>query len=437
MTMKKLSKQEIARVEALVTELCATPEVLDKTLAEEFGEKGGEIRADLERGVDKFYQLYNGKLDQGTLRNKLTENMKDMSQTQRYTYLLNLTLALTQVCGNIVEGPEWNEALEAHQAILDAVRAGTLDEQNAVVSASLDEMLNMIVEQSDAFAVLFLGDLPYEELLEACVDGDPAEIQALAANTRGVAVSMSAALYILHQKNQLPSLEGAEISPEDMGVMSASLLEIDAAHKCGSWERAKDIIQRAARAAVTLLVASPSLLGTTVSVVVLLSLLTSFSTIWMLIGGAVLFINARMRLHQVKEHIEPICNAGGELLDTALDKAKDLCASFKDWVSDTILPRVIPVWHRFRDFAVNKVILPAAAFLLQAVPTVKDTVKGWINKLREKAESFRETVEDYAAQADQEETQEPGGILLLNEDEYTDEEETVPPEDHQEGPVVI
>lgn len=387
--MKNLSKKEIDAVDKLYSALCASPDALDIELKVLSNENAPQIKQDLVTGVDKFYSLYSKDVDEKTVRNLLEQNMKGMTKVKQYSYLSNILVALTHVCGNIIEGDKWSSALDEHRVILKAVDMGLMDEDSSEIQAGIDSMLGLISGNLEACSVLLIGEPPYEKLFSACLTEDPATIQSLAANTRSSAVNMAAALYILQERGELASLGDTKIPPQDMGVMAASLLEIDAAHKSGSWDVAKKIVEKVSKTAMILLVTSPDLLKDAVFLA-FVGLLTNFSTIWMLIGGAILAINIRIRHNVVTPHMEPIFKVGAKIMETGLDMVRKISHKFSEWIQTTVLFKAVPMWKKCSHFAVNEILIPAAAFLIKAKDEVLrradiafDKVEAAFNRMKE------------------------------------------------------
>lgn len=424
--MKALTKEEIQRVEAQYSVFCGNAETLGEALREQFGDDAGEVQRKLEQGVDKFYETFSGTVSERTLQDKLEENMRAMTPKEKYLYLSNLLLALTQVCGAMVEGPEWNEALNDNKITLAGLASGAIPEDSAELETGIGDMLKLVAEQSHAFSALFIGAPSYQKLMQTCLtEENPAVVKAVAANTRQSAVNMAAALYLLQERDSLPSLKGVKIPPEEMGVMSASLLEMDAAQKSGSWERAKAIVEKAAKTAITLLVASPALIADAAALL-LVGMLLSLPNIGALILGAILLVNARIHFQSVKAHLEPALNAGAKALDVTLDKVKDGWTSFQNWVSDSVLSKALSVWRRCRDFTVNSLMLPAAAFLLKSKSQIAEkwgvsvqAVKRFFNRAANHAADFMDRAAEYDASETPTETD--GELEPLDEAEYAEE----------------
>lgn len=399
--MKRLNEKEIQKVEKLYTSLCEAPENCARQLEVHFPGNADHILEAITSGVDKFYDLYKQDIDPKTIQDLMGKNMQGMTDIQCYKYFSNLMLALTHVCGAIVDDPEWNTMLEEHQTMLKAIEMGLVTEDSKELWDGLEEMRSLILANITEFSVLFIGEPPYEALVEACKVGDAASVQALAVNTRESAVNMAASLYILQESGELHSLGNNRIPPEEMGVMAASLLEIDAAVKSGVWETAKDAIEKAARTAVLLIVTSPEIVKDVVCLSIV-ALLTNFSLFWMLIAGAVLFINTRVHQRSVEEYLEPVFNVGAKVLSTALEQAEKISCRFTEWIQTTVIPTAVPVWERCRDFTVQRLLLPAGDFLLRAKETVLsiagiayEKIQASMTWLRERAQNLGEQIQEY------------------------------------------
>lgn len=363
--MRKLSKREIAAVEKMFTSLCTSQDSLDHELEALFKENSAQVKQSIMNGVDKFYTLYSKDVDEKTIRNMLEHNMEGMSKIKQYSYLSNLLVALTHVCGNILEGEKWSKLLEEHRVVLKAIEMGLMEENGEEVQKGINDMLELVTSNIEACSVLFIGEPPYEKLFSACLTEKPETVEALAVNTRSSAVNMAAALYILQERGELPSLGDTRIPPQEMGVMAASLMEIDAAHKSGSWDGAKKVIEKAAKTATILLVTSPDILKDTVFFT-FVGLLTNFSVLWMLIAGVILAINVRIRHNTVKEHMEPVFKVGAKMMKTGLDMVQKISHKFSEWIETSMLSKALPVWRKCSDFAVNGILIPAATFLVRA-----------------------------------------------------------------------
>lgn len=416
--MKKLNKEEIAKVEKLYSRLCISTDMLEGELEKQFKGNAAQIESSIENGVDSFYALFQKELNENTICGLMKQNMEGMSNIKKYSYLSNLILALTNVCGNILEGPEWKDVLEEHQAILKATDIGLLTDESEEVKNGIDEMMGLITRNIKEFSVLFIDEPPYEKLLNACMTEDASAVKALAANTRSSAVNMAAALYILQEQGVLTSLGKEKILPQDMGVMAASLMEIDAAHKSGNWEKAKGIIEKAARSAMTLLVTSPDLMKNA-AFFSLIAIISNFSILWMFISGSILFVNMRIHQNNAKNYLDPVLNTGAKVLSVTLDKVYDISHKFTEWIQTEVVPSALPVWNRCVDFTVNRLLIPAASFLLKAKDSVVRAAGITVEKIQEsltwlgrRAADFGDRVKDYYAGSDSE-----GENEDINEDE--------------------
>lgn len=359
-----LSKQETDLVHKLFNELCESEDQLAKELENRF-ENAGDVLQELETGVDRFYQLYSRDVDRDTLRKTLEESMAAMSNLEKYKYLSNVLLAITHIGGNVYEGAAWAETLEEHETVLTTIEMGLYSEDSDEVKNGIDEMLEHIMANAEAFSVILIDDPAFAELQEACMTEDPAQVQALAANTRQASINMAAALYILQEDGKLPSLGDTHYAPQDMGVITASLLEIDAAQKSGSWEYAKKVIIKAAKVATLLLLTSPAVILST-TLLSIVGLLTNFATLWLLISGAVLLTNLHVHVQNLKDRLSPVFRTGAKLLNATLDTAKTVCTHYSSWIQSTVLPQTMPVWERCRTYAMERLIVPAAAWVLGA-----------------------------------------------------------------------
>ena len=254
------------------------------------------------------------------------------------------------------------------------------------------------------------------------------QVKALAVNTREAAVNMAAALYTLHAEKKLSSLGKGTIQPEDFGVMAASSLEMDAAVKdaaaSGSWSVAKDMIAKASKAAVTLLVASP-VLAEGALFLWLLSILASFSNVVLLIGGAIVFINLKARMDQVKEQLQPLFRAGARIVDATLDKVHSVYSRVAAWTDVNVVPRVLPLWKQCSGFVMNRIIRPAAAWLLRAKNVVEEKTSAVFQKARDAARRLMQGTEEEAdMEVSEEEILEPAEEEAEEETEEETERET-------------
>ena len=104
-----MNKKEFAKVEALYSMLCDSQTAAMDELEAAYQDEAENIMLQLESGVDDFYTLYQGEMEPDELRQRLNDNMKDMTKVQRFYYLSKLFLAVTHVCGNCIESSAWLE----------------------------------------------------------------------------------------------------------------------------------------------------------------------------------------------------------------------------------------------------------------------------------------------------------------------------------------
>lgn len=421
--MKQLTRQEITECEVLFSKLCEAPENALQELNTHF-ENAEEILHELEIGVDNFYQLYETDDTAESLRQKLENNMIYMTPTQRYSYLANIIVAMTHACGTLFEGEEWNVTLKTHEQTLSALELGLITEESEQVQTEAEEMMAMICDGVEQFSLLFLQNPDFERLHDACMTEDLSKVEALASNTRQASVNMAAALYILHKEGKLPSLGDDEITAQDMGTMSATLLEIDAAQKTGSWETAKEIAQKAIRVATTLLISSPALL-TGGAILTLVAALTHFSILWLLISTAILTINIRVYFKALGNQLEGIFQTGAKYVNTTLDKSHEVYQNVSDWTQKNIMPKAYAYWKRLRKFTVDHILVPCTAFLLKAKERILLGANGisekWnelLAKLKENSSTIFEAAEEWNRQQEEANDMEDMDI----EDEFFEED---------------
>lgn len=256
----KLTKNEIMACKELFEKLATDPELLDRML-QALEKDPAEIRAQLNQGVEDFYNFYGGDVNTDTIKAKMTEATASMSPLQQYSYYANLMTAFSHIGGKVFHDEAWSKCLTDHENILSAIELGLIDENDAYVTNGLEQMQQIIAENIEAFAILFVDVPDMEALMDACMSRDADTVKTMALNSRELAVDMAAAVYLMQESGKLKSLGNAHYSPRDIAVMSASGLEIDAARKSGNLETVKKVIRKAAVAAVTLVVTAPFALG--------------------------------------------------------------------------------------------------------------------------------------------------------------------------------
>lgn len=390
---------DMMKLEELYTKFCSDEQALIQELIEEFGaEEAASVKEELENGVDGFYELYKSEMTGEELRDRLADNMKDMDNLKKFHYLSNLLCALNAANGEALDTSEQADMMGENEIISAAIENGMLDSDSSVLQEAISKMQDLIESDVEHFAVLFAGTPPYETLLDACKEGDAEEVKALAANTRQSAVNMAGAMTILNHRGVSAFAEKDSIHPRDMGVVAASSLEMDAVQKQGDCEESTTLIQKIARTACTLLVASPNIIKDAAALT-LVAVLTNFSSLWLLISGAILVINIRVHMNNLKKHMEPIFNTGARILNSTLGAAKKTALHIADWIQTTVIPAAIPVWEKVREFTEKHILIPAARFVMKAksvAVSIRDKASGLWNRLKEKISGGMENIIDRA-----------------------------------------
>ena len=375
----KLSKAEIARCQELFEQITDDAALLDQELSK-LGKDGAQCRREIEFGIDEFYRLNSGNVSKEDIRQKIAEAAKDMSPIQEYRYLANVLTAIAHIGHNVFVDDTWSKCMKDHESILAAIDNGIIDEDNALVKNGLGEMRSLLAENIEALAPLFGNSMEMARIQESCLNDKPEEVQAIVMNTREAAFNMAAAAYILQERDELPSLGKTRFSARDIGVLSASMLEIDAAAKSGSADTLKKVFSKVSRTAVTLLVSSPAII-VGIGMFSVFSLLTNFATVWMLIGAAVIGLNLKLHYDSLKDKLSPCFKVGGRILDTTLEKAGSMYRKLSDWVQNTAIPAAIPVWQRSFQFMRDRVLVPLAVTIINA----KDAIVSLAKTAKEKA----------------------------------------------------
>lgn len=424
--LKKLSGTEYEILSERFQHYCDADEAVRKDIVKNGGDPE-KILSGITSGVDRFYKLYESDMSSEDIQDELENKMENMDKRQQYFYLANLLTAMTHMCGRSLGEKNWEQMEEDHESILHAIDKGVLDMDSDTVQEDIDEMLDLITEQIQQASILIIKSPRYEELQQACMEQEIDKVKALAVNTREAAVNMAAALYTLHAEKKLSSLGKGNIKPEDFGVMAASSLEMDAAVKDaaanGSWSVAKDMIAKASKAAVTLLVASP-VLAEGALFLWLLGILASFSNVVLLIGGAIVFINLKARMDQVKEQLQPLFRAGARIVDATLDKVHSVYSRVAAWTDVNVVPRVLPLWKQCSGFVMNRIIRPAAAWLLRAKNVVEEKTSAVFQKARDAARRLMQGTEEADMEVSEEEILEPAEEETEEEAEEETERET-------------
>lgn len=359
----KLTRAEISKVQNLMEFFAKNTEQIARSL-EKLDLDPETASGQIESGIDEFYRLYSGEVSKQDITARIQETTADMTPLQEYAYLANIVTAISHIGGKMYNDENWDKCLEDHRYILAAIDMGMIEEDNLNVKEALEEMRELVSENIDAFAVLFVDNPDLAELQNACLTEDTAQVQAIAYNTRKAAVCMASAIFVLQERGELPSLADTHYPPEAMGVLAASMLEIDAAQKTGSVDTAKKVFSKAAKAAVTLLVAMPGVvLG--MSLFTLIAFMTNLSSVWMIVSGVAIGLNLKAHYDVLKEKLNPVFCFGERILDTTLGAVKPLYAKLSSWIHNTVAPNAAPIWGKCCEFTRNKVLIPAVAFILK------------------------------------------------------------------------
>lgn len=388
----KVTKNEMTACKDLFEKIAAEPELMDQLL-QKLGKDPAEIRAELTRGVGDFYSFYEGEVNAQTAAEKLEAAAAAMNPLQKYTYYANLMVAFSHMGGKVFGDEAWTKCLNDHRNILSAIELGLIEADDLHVAEGAEKMKDIIAQNIEAFSVLFVDDPDMTALQEACKDQDMETIQAMALNSRELAVDMAAAVYVLQESGELKSLPKGQCSAHDIAVMAASGLEIDAARKSGNLETAKKIIRKAAVAAVTLLVTAPVALltggGVAVGVffigglfVETLGALFTLAKVAGLVGGAALLVFSSPMYKAAHSFVDALVAKGAKVLDTTVAAVKPLCEKLSGWVRSTVMPAVLPIWEKCRSFTCNKIIIPAVAFILKHKNTVLQTGAKLVDKAK-------------------------------------------------------
>lgn len=391
----KLLKTEMTACKNLFEKIVADPALLDRKL-KELNLDPAKTRGELAQGVDEFYGVYAGEVNADTIKAKIAEATASMPPLQQYTYYANLLTAISHIGGKVFNDGAWTKCLEDHQNILTAIDLGLIGEDDLHITAGIETMQALVAENLDAFAVLFVEDPAMAELQESCITGDPAKVKAVALNTRELAIDMAAAVYVMQESGELKSLGDTRYSARDIGIMSATILEVDAAKKTGSLDVAKKVLAKASKTALALIVAAPGALVAGIATIGIISNFVSLSGLALLIGGIATAINMSVGFDAVYAKLNPIFAKGAKLLETTLDKVKPLYSKVSDWVQNTVIPAALPAWEKCRTFTYEKIMVPAVAFvlktknvILKTAETIAEKAKAFYEKMTHKASDLK------------------------------------------------
>lgn len=386
----KLTKSEIQECQDLFEIFSKDSNLLDKKLAD-MNMDPTTVRMDFCAGIDEFYKLYAGDVDAAAIEEKIKESVKGKSPLETYSYLANLMTAMAHIGSKVFDDENFCKCMEDHNNILKAIEMGLITEEDPYIDNGIEDMMAIISENIEAFAVLFADHPDLAELQEACLTEETAQVQAIALNTREASINMAAAIYVMQEEGKLKSLGDTRYTARDIGVMSASVLEIDAAYKSGSVETAKRVFQKASRVAVTLLVAAPGIV-VGMGIFGIIGLLTNFATVWMLVSAAAIGVNLKAHYDILAEKLSPVFAVGGRILNVTLDKVRPVYAKVSSWVQNNVVINAQPVWKKCCTFVRARIIIPAAVALLKA----KDLAVNVAKNVKEKAVAVWEKAKESA-----------------------------------------
>ena len=238
----------------------------------------------------------------------------------------------------------------------------------------VQRLKELIASQITGTAAVLCANNQTVELLDACVSQNPEQtFAAITMNTEQAGQIMSAAIYLLYRKGQLPSLKG-NVTPWKIGLFAASQLEKNAAVKnwaAGnlSWEAALNIIKKTCTIALTLLVGYVvihlvMITGFTVSLVV------NLLVVGVAVTAAVAYVGYRFG-SKVVDALRPTFNwiksVGGEKLEAGLNLVRDGYQKLAEWVNETAILQLRSVFNDCVDFLMEKIVLPAERLLNRVV----------------------------------------------------------------------
>lgn len=434
--MTKITRKEYQKLEEMFSLLSQNEGMLDEELKARFPGDADAIRKDLETGVDLFYASYAKDMTSQDIAHTLTQRLSALTLREKYTALCNILLALTHMNNTIADNAQWTSAAEEYSTILKALDLGMIEKTDAELQQDVADMTDLIARDVEASAVLLLGDAPYHKLFETCMNGEnPAAVEALAINTREAAVNMAGAMYLLQADGALPSLGADKIPAQDMGVAAATIVEVDAAYKSGSWEKAKAVLEKASKAGISLLISSPDLLKN-LTFFSLVALLTGLNTFWMLVAGAIMLVNMKLHSDKASAYADKIYKLGAKFVGVALDKTKLVAGKVNGWLQVEVYPRAKKVWAACTDFAVNRILVPTATLILKA----KQRLTSWTKAMFDKVASFLARVKasvrartEAAASEEQEVEEDIFDDYIEEPDETEDYEETASSFEEDEG----
>lgn len=345
------------------------------------GKDPDEVLKQIGEGVDAFYNFYQTDVNEESIKAKIKEATKDMDDMKKYSYYANLMTAITNVGAQTFGVEEVERKIEDYKNAMTAIELGIVDESELNIAENIKEMEEIISENIEALSVVFIDVPGFSKLQEECISGDTESVKAVALNSRELAIDMATAVYVTQEKDELTSLGETKYSPRDVGVVAATMLEIDAAQKSGSAEKAKEVLLKASKVAGTLIVISPTVL---INAFMLTACLLTMPTIVAPVITTATVINLVVSGAVTHKFLAPAYAKGAKLLETTIDKVKPMYNKLSSWIQETVLPAVFPRWTKCYNFAVKKVITPAFAFVMKT----KNTLIAAADKIEEKARAL-------------------------------------------------
>lgn len=364
--MKNLNlyKNEIIACKDLFEKIAADPALLDRKLAE-LGKDPAEIRKQLAQGVDEFYSFYEGEVSVDTIQEKLEEATVNMTPLQQYCYYANLMTAFSHIGGKVFDDKAWAKCLKDHQNILSALELELIDEDDLHIADGVAEMKKIVAENIEAFGILFVADPDMAALQEACMTQDADTVKAMALNSRELAVDMAAAVYVMQESGELKSLGKTRYSARDIGVLSASILEVDAAKKSGVLETARKVIRTATAAAVALIASSPFMCAVGIGSAAIIYSIFEMEILAAVVGGTAMLVYGSPVVGATQEAVQAVLEKGAKMLDNTVASVKPMFAKLSSWILNTAIPAAIPIWVKCKVFTYKKIVIPAVAFIIK------------------------------------------------------------------------
>ncbi|MBR4025985.1 MAG: hypothetical protein IKJ01_00320 [Lachnospiraceae bacterium] len=394
--MLKFTQSEYIEVSKRFKKYCLSAEQMEADIVQ-CGGNPEEVIESVKRGRDKFYHLYESDMTEKEIRQQLEQNMEQMDNYQKYSYLANVITAMTYVAGQEFENEEWKKQKEEYENISYAMKEGLLDMDSKIIQDDIEEMINLISEQVEQSSVLFIQNPCYEALQQVCKEEDMEKVQAVAMNTRENAVNMAVALYTLQKEGKLSSLENEEISPEDFGIFASYSLEIDAVVKDvaeqGSWVFAKNAIQKASKVVATLLFSSP-VVGAIAGGVFLAGLFLKFAKVGVCVAGAIAVFNLYVHRKMIRQKLETRFHKKLRFVDATFGKLSEIYEKVRIWIDSIVIPSANSLWNRCYNFISTHIIKPISNWIRKRKTVVQEHTETSHQERLLIGVQMEETVED-------------------------------------------